>query len=82
MSEFDFWYNTNKHALDELYYKLIYISNSYSIIIIDNNKSYNNFLKMIYNESSKKVIDKKLYPEYFYKRYNNGYQKYKILNIK
>ena len=56
MSEFDFWYNTNKHALDELYYKLIFISKSYSIIIIDNDKSYNNFLIMMYNESSKKVI--------------------------
>ena len=35
---------------------------------------------MMYNESSKEVIDKNMYPNFFYKKYNkNGYEKYKIL---
>jgi len=82
MHNFDLWYKKNKNVLIHLYYILIDISKSYNIIIIDNNNSYNNFLEMMYNESSKMVIDKILYPEFFYKRYNNDkYQNYKILNI-
>ena len=82
MHDFDSWYKTNKNALIHLYHILIDISKSYNIIIIDNNNSYNNFLEMMYNESSKMVIDKILYPEFFYKRYNsNGCENYKILNI-
>jgi hypothetical protein len=82
MSNFNLWYDINKNALNHLFSKLIEISKSYGIIIIENNVSYNNFIKMMYYESSKKVIDKNLYPEFFYKKYNNnGYQNYKILNI-
>lgn len=82
MHDFDLWYKKNKNVLIHLYYILIDISKSYNIIIIDNNNSYNNFLYMMYNESSKKVIDKILYPEFFYKRYNSKeYHNYKILNI-
>jgi len=82
MHDFDLWYKKNKNALIHLYYILIDISKSYNIILIDDNNSYNNFLEMMYNESSKMVIDKILYPEFFYKKYNNNsYKNYKILNI-
>ena len=82
MYDFNLWYKINKNALNHLYYELINISKNYNIIIIDDNNSYNNYLEMMYNESSKRVINKTLYPEFFYKRYNsNGYQNYKILKI-
>jgi hypothetical protein len=80
MHNFDLWYKMNENILTYLYYELMNISKSYSIILIDDNNSYNNFLTMMYNESSKELIDKNMYPEFFYKKYNkNGYEKYKIL---
>jgi len=80
MHNFDVWYKMNENILTYLYYELINISKRYSIILIDDNNSYNNFLTMMYNESSKELIDKNMYPEFFYKKYNkNGYEKYKIL---
>jgi hypothetical protein len=82
MNDFNTWYKINKNVLEHLYYELINISKENDIIIINNNRTYDNFLKMMYNESSKKVINKIEFPEYFYRRYNsNGYQQYKILNI-
>jgi hypothetical protein len=82
MNDFNTWYKINKNVLKHLYYELINISKDNDIIIINNNKTYNNFLKMMYYESSKKVINKIEFPEYFYNRYNSkGYEKYKILNI-
>jgi hypothetical protein len=80
MHNFDLWYKMNENILTYLYYELMNISKSYNIILIDDNNSYNNFLTMMYNESSKEIIDKNMYPDFFYKKYNkNGYQKYKIL---
>jgi hypothetical protein len=82
MYDFDVWYKINKNVLIHLYYKLIDISKCYNISIIDDDNSYDNFLEMMYNESSKTIIDKKLYSEFFYKKYNsNGYQDYKFLDI-
>jgi len=60
------WYKTNCNILDELYYELIMISESYGIYIIDNDKSYNNFIDMMYKESNKTVINRIEFPEYFY----------------
>lgn len=59
------WYKINNNALDELYYELIYISESYGIYIIDNDKSYNDFIYMMYKESNKTVIDRTTFSEYF-----------------
>jgi hypothetical protein len=76
----NFWYINNKVALDYLFYNLIKISKTYGIIIIDNNKSYDNFIEMMYNESNGNIIDKRLYPE-LYKKYSNDdtLDNYKIL---
>ena len=65
MHNFDLWYKMNENILTYLYYELMNISKSYSIILIDDNNSYNNFLTMMYNESSKELIDKNMYPEFF-----------------
>ena len=73
------WYKNNKNVLNYLYNKLNDMSKSYGIILIDNNKTYNNFISMMYNESNKSIIDKELYPEFYPKKYDcNGYQKYII----
>jgi len=81
MDNFDCWYSSNKSVLDVLYYKLIILSKSYGIIIKNNNNSYNNYLYMMYNESTKENIDRNLYTEYYYKKYNSpGYDEYTILN--
>jgi hypothetical protein len=75
------WYETNKNVLNHLYKELIYISNNYGIAIINDKYSYTNFIKMMYRQSSKTIINKIMYPEFFYKKYNsNGYEKYRILN--
>jgi hypothetical protein len=82
MYNFENWYKINMNVLIHLYYILIDISKSYNIVIIDNNNSYNFFLEMMYNESTKNVIDKIFYPEFFYNKYNSKICKdYKILNI-
>jgi hypothetical protein len=81
--DFDNWYNMNKGALKHLYFNLIETSNTYGIQIIENQKSINNFIVMMYNESNGETINKKVFPEYFNIKYNNnGYQEYKILNKK
>jgi hypothetical protein len=82
-SPYDMWYKNNKKLLNHLYYELINISKDHNIIICDNDITYNNYLKMMYNSSSKKYIDKSLYPEFFHKKNNNHkkYKKYKILDI-
>jgi hypothetical protein len=81
MNNFDCWYSSNKSVLDNLYHRLITLSKSYGIIIKDNNNSYDNYLYMMYNESTKKIINKNLYPEYYIKYNSIGYDEYKILNI-
>ena len=77
-----FWYKQNKEALDYLFNDLINISKTYGIIIKENNESYNNYIKMMYYESNKEIIDKKLYPEIFNKKILNNdiLDKYLILN--
>lgn len=81
MSDFNHWFKINKNALEHLYHHLIDISLSYGIKLIDNQDTINNFIYMMYNESSKRVINKELYPEFFYKKFNSrGYEEYKILN--
>ena len=59
------WYKINNNVLDELYYELIFISKSYGIEIIDNDKSYNDFIYMMYKESDKTVINRNEFSEYF-----------------
>ena len=59
------WYKRNNNVLDELYYELLTISESYGIQIIDNDKSYNDFIYMMYKESNKTVINRTEFPEYF-----------------
>jgi len=65
MVEFTLWYEINKNALEHLYYKLIEISNEHGIQIIKRQSTVNDFIYMMYNESSKQIIDEELYPEYF-----------------
>jgi hypothetical protein len=65
MTEFNIWYEINKNALAHLYFKLIKISKSHGIKIINKQESMNDFIYMMYNESSKQIINPELYPEYF-----------------
>ena len=65
MDKFNIWYEINKNALAHLYFKLIKISKSHGIKIINNQESMDDFIYMMYNESSKKIINYELYPEYF-----------------
>jgi len=78
----NYWYSKNKNALDYLFSDLINISKTYGIIIKENNESYNNYIKMMYYESNKEIIDKTLYPELFKKKMLNNdiLDKYVILN--
>ncbi len=81
MNDFNTWYIENKNVLSHLYIELIDISKRNGINIIENKNSYKNFLNMMYNESYKEIIDKDLFPEFFYKKYNSeGYEEYQILN--
>ena len=81
MGDFNRWFKINKNVLEHLYNHLIDLSLSYGIKLIDNQHTINNFIYMMYNESSKKVINKELYPEFFYKKFNSfGYENYTILN--
>lgn len=77
MSSFNVWYSTNKYALIYLYDKLFSICEYYNIYLINNRETFYNFLNMMFHESKKELIDKKLFPEFF----NNGYEKYKITDI-
>ena len=65
MHEIDYWIQTNFNVLVHLFKKLIVISNSNGIQLIDNQSSFDNFLYMMYKESSHSYIDKNLYPEFF-----------------
>jgi hypothetical protein len=47
----DDWFEMNKNTLYELYFSLINISKTYTIDIINDNQSFTNFVKMVYNES-------------------------------
>jgi hypothetical protein len=65
MIYFDDWYEHNIFALKHLYDELIKISKSYGIIINNNQKTINSFIKMMYNESDGKLVNYNLYPEFF-----------------
>ena len=59
------WYKINNNILHELYYELINISHLHGIEIINNDKSYSDFIFMMYKESDKTVINRNEYSEYF-----------------
>jgi hypothetical protein len=65
MISFENWYNSNMKVLKHLYETLVKICSLHDIQLIKNNESFNNFLYMMYNESTKEILDKNLYPEYF-----------------
>jgi hypothetical protein len=65
MVEFNKWCNKNEIVLKYLYYKLLSICDDYNLKLIDNEKCYENYLKMMYNSSSKSIIDKTLFPEFY-----------------
>jgi hypothetical protein len=80
MGDFNRWLKINRNALEHLYYHLIDLSLSYGIKIIDSEETVDNFIYMMYNESSKRVINKELYHEFFYRKFNSpGYEKYQII---
>lgn len=66
MNSFEDWFEVNKYALKHIYYKLIDLCKGCNIIIINNQHTINNYLKMMYNESNKDIINYELYPEYFF----------------
>ena len=61
MNTFQDWYDSNNDVLKDLYQKLIIISQSYGITIINGSNSYKNFLIMMYNESNKDIIEEDIY---------------------
>lgn len=64
MNTFQDWHESNNVILKDLYHKLIMISQSYGITIINGSNSYKNFLTMMYNESNKDIIDDNIYYHY------------------
>jgi len=57
MTKFDLWYISFEDNLQFLYYKLINISKENGLFIIESENSYNDFVDMIYNESSGNIFD-------------------------
>jgi hypothetical protein len=81
MTSFEKWLKINKNALKYLFIELVNISNNYGIFLTHNKFIFNNFILMMYSNSNKEIINKELYPEFFYKKINSfGYQNYQILN--
>ncbi len=72
MSYFDNWWEHNSDVLEILYYELIDISKRYGIKIINNQTTINSFIKMMYYESTKELIDYNMYPEFIIKRENHN----------
>ncbi len=46
---------------------MISLTKSYNINIIQNDNTYHNFTRMLYNESNYHLVDKNLFEEYYYK---------------
>ena len=65
MVEYSIWCEKNDEVLQYLYYTLLNICHKNNFNINDNEKCYNYFLKMMYNQSYKTIINKKLFSEYF-----------------
>jgi len=55
------WSSVNTKALKYVHTILIKICNYYGIQLINDKDSYNCYLKMMYNESSKVLLDPELY---------------------
>ncbi len=53
---FEDWQYANEKILNNLYDILVDISKSHGINIIQNDQSYNYFLKMMYLQSTKEII--------------------------
>ena len=66
----ELWYKKNKNILLHLYYELINMLKCRKICIIDNNKTFNNFIYMMYVSSNKEIVDTKLYSDFFYDKYH------------
>jgi hypothetical protein len=71
MSYFDNWWEHNSDVLENLYYELIYIAKTHGIKIINNQTTINSFIKMMYYESTKELVDYNLYPEFIRKHESN-----------
>lgn len=81
MTNFDNWYKINKNALKYLFIELKNICSSNGIYLNKNKNSFNNFLIMMYQESNKEIINKELYPEFFYTKINmSGFENYNIIS--
>ena len=65
MVEYSLWCKKNEVILEHLYYTLLNICYKNKFVINNNEKCYNYFLKMMYNQSNKIIIDKELFSEYF-----------------
>jgi hypothetical protein len=73
------WEKYNIIVLEHLYNKLIDIAQGCGITLFDDEYTYKNFIKMMYNESDKTVIDYDLFPEYDISREDDSvYDKYII----
>lgn len=73
------WEKYNIIALEHLYNKLIDIAQGRGITLFDNEYTYRNFIKMMYNESDKTVINYDLFPEYDISREDDSiYEEYII----
>jgi len=64
-SPFDNWYNTNRKALEYLYYLLNDICYKHDITINDNQNTINDFIYMMYNESNGAKINPDLHPSFY-----------------
>jgi len=57
----EFWFKHNKHLLEHLYYYLIELCSKNKIKLVPSKELSNNFIRMMYNESLKTIVDKELY---------------------
>lgn len=68
MYSFDEWFNYNKPVLDHLFIKLYLTCEEYGIHLTNDEESYKNFYLMMYNESTKEIVDRELYSEFFHQK--------------
>ena len=66
MYSFDEWMNHNKPVLDSLFMKLYLTCEEYGIHLTNDNESHKKFYLMMYNESTKEIVDRELYSEFFH----------------
>ena len=59
------WMNANKNALKNVYTILNQLCQKYGLFLINSNESYQFYLKMMYYESSKVILDPILYSEFY-----------------